>query len=252
MVLPDRRRVDELRAAELRPGVHPHDDRGRNVARREDVVAQLRVRLGAERRPVAPHVELARVPLDHVDRRIAPLRVVVVARREVDPEGAFVRVAERVSPQRLALEDVLLEPSRERVAPGSAHAFGELHGLRSASVRCARTCASAIRSCASESRSRIVTVSSASVCSSIGEGERRADLVLPPVAPADRAAVVVLDLRVDAQLLEQRARLRDHVGVLADQRQHGSLDRCQRGVEAKHRSLVVPRRPLRRTRRSGT
>jgi hypothetical protein len=45
--------------------------------------------------------------------------------------------------------------------------FGAVQPRRSSSASRARTCDSAIRSCASESRSRIVTVSSSSVCSSI-------------------------------------------------------------------------------------
>src|SRR6478609_9052673 len=50
--------------------------------------------------------------------------------------------------------------------------------------------------------------------------ERRADLVLAPVALADVAAVVVLDGHPLAQLLVDRARLLG-VAVLAQQRQHG-------------------------------
>ncbi len=134
VVAPDRGRVEELRAAELRPGVDPDDDRGRHVPGCEHVVAELRERLCAERRPVAPHVELAGVALDHVDRRVATFRLVLVTRREVDPQGPLVRVAERVPAERLAREDVLVEASGLRVAPGRRHAFGVVQGRRSASA----------------------------------------------------------------------------------------------------------------------
>ena len=96
---------------------------------------------------------------------------------------------------------------------------GERLGASAALVGLRRNCHSAaragraegatppigIRSCASESRSRIVTVSSSSVCSSIVSAERRADLVLTAVAAADRAAVVVLDAR-SAGAAPRRAR----------------------------------------------
>jgi hypothetical protein len=52
---------------------------------------------------------MARVALEDVDGRVAPIGLVVVARRDVDPERARRRVAERVVPERLTLEDVLLD-----------------------------------------------------------------------------------------------------------------------------------------------
>ena len=111
------RRVDELAAAERRPRVDPDEDRRRRVALGEQLVHQLREVL-AERRPVAPAVELPGQPLDHVDRRVALIGIVVVARRHVDPERPHVRVAERVALQHLALEGVLVEAAGELVRPG--------------------------------------------------------------------------------------------------------------------------------------
>ena len=77
---------------------------GRRSSAGEEVVGELR-EVAPERRAVAPHVELAGEALDHVDRGVAAIRLVVVARRQVDPERPLVRVAERVSAQRVALED---------------------------------------------------------------------------------------------------------------------------------------------------
>src|SRR5207248_6548702 len=54
--------------------------------------------------------------LDHVQRRIAPVRV-VVAGRHVHPERPRTRIAERVVAQHVALEDVLLEPAGELARP---------------------------------------------------------------------------------------------------------------------------------------
>ena len=90
---------------------------GGDVAAREQLVDELR-EVPPERRAVAPHVELPRQALDHVDRRVAALRVVVVAGRHVDPERPHVRVAERVVLQHLALELVLVEAAGELVGPG--------------------------------------------------------------------------------------------------------------------------------------
>src|SRR5205823_13547893 len=84
-------------------------------------------RLRAEGRPVPPHVELARVTLDDVDRRVAPVGLVLVTRRDVDPERSLVRIAERVPAQRLGDDDVLVEAARSVVRPW-IHSAGELPG----------------------------------------------------------------------------------------------------------------------------
>ena len=68
--------------------------------------------------------------------------------------------------------------------------------------------------------------------------ERRADLVLAPVALADVAALVVLGAHVRAQLLVDLARLL-RVAVLAQQRQHGDLDRRHRRVQPQHGALLA-------------
>ena len=109
-------RVEELAAAEGRPGVHPHDHAGWRLANREQLVGELG-EVAAEGGAIAPHVELTGQPLDHVDGGVAPLRLVVVAGRHVHPERPLVRVAERVVAQRRALEDVLLIASGRLRAP---------------------------------------------------------------------------------------------------------------------------------------
>ena len=63
--------------------------------------------------------------------------------------------------------------------------------------------------------------------------ERRPDLVLAPVAPADRAAVVVLRRHVAPQILVDRARLL-RVPGLAQQREDRDLDGRERRVQAQH------------------
>ena len=68
------------------------------------------------------------------------------------PERCSVATAGTTSNERLAAQDSV---------------FGELHGSASRSSRCSRARAIEMRSCASESRSRIVIVSSSSVWSSI-------------------------------------------------------------------------------------
>ena len=110
-VAPGPRRVDELAAAERRPGVHEHDE-----ARRRELVDELR-EVAAERDAVPPHVELPGQALEDVDGRVAALGVLVVAGRDVDPERPEVRVAERVSAQELALDDVLVEAPLELGRP---------------------------------------------------------------------------------------------------------------------------------------
>ena len=111
------RRVEKLAAAERSPGVDPNQHRRRRLARGEELVHQLR-RVLAERRAVAPHVELARQALDQVDRRVAALALVVVAGRHVDPERPHVRVAEDVPSQGLALESVFFEAAGNVCGPG--------------------------------------------------------------------------------------------------------------------------------------
>src|SRR6266480_551826 len=103
------RGIEELAPAERGPAVDPRDDDGRRPAACEEVVCELRV-VPAERRAVPPHVELTGEPLDHVDRREPLARVVVVPGRDVDPQWSVGWVPERVAPERLALDRVLLEP----------------------------------------------------------------------------------------------------------------------------------------------
>src|SRR3954470_10657728 len=66
-----------------------------------------------------------------------------------------------------------------------------------------------------------------------GDAERRADLVLAPVAPADRAGVVELDVPALPQGGREVFGLRRQVGV-ARKRQHGDLDRREPRVEPQH------------------
>jgi hypothetical protein len=89
------RRVEELAAAQGRPGVDPHQDGGRGLAGGEELVHQFR-RVLAECRAIAPHVQLSGQALDQVDRGVAVLRLVVVAGRRVDPERSHMWISERV------------------------------------------------------------------------------------------------------------------------------------------------------------
>jgi hypothetical protein len=113
-------RVEELAAAERRPAVHPDDDRGWGLAACEQLVGELG-EVFAEWRAVPPHVELAGEALDDVDRRVAAFRLVVVARRRVDPQRPLVRVAERVPAELVADDRVLVEAAlgieRPRIHP---------------------------------------------------------------------------------------------------------------------------------------
>ena len=131
-------RVDELRAADRRPGVD-EDDARVDVG----VVEQLE-----EGRPeggaVAPHVELAGEALEDVDRRPAG-----VGRRRVDPERPLVRVAERVAAQRLAREHVLVERPSHPAVISAAPARAPATPTR---------CAGAIRSCRRIAASATVTI----------------------------------------------------------------------------------------------
>jgi len=68
VVVPDARRVEELRAAVRGPRVDEHDERGRAAFVGEQGVDELE-HVRAERGAVSPHVELAGEPLDQVDRR---------------------------------------------------------------------------------------------------------------------------------------------------------------------------------------
>src|ERR671918_357000 len=110
-------RVEELAATERGPAVDPYHDAGWDLTRSDPAVGQLREG-GAHRWPVPPHVELAGEPLDHVDGRVAPFGLLVVARRDVHPQRAAMWVAERVPAERLALQDVFVEPAGGLTRPG--------------------------------------------------------------------------------------------------------------------------------------
>src|SRR5205823_9257308 len=102
--------------AERGPRVDVDEQARRRVASREHLVDELREVL-PEGAAVAPHVDLPGQALDDVDRRVAPLRVGVVARWQVDPERPNVRIAERVVLEDLALELELVEPAGQVVRP---------------------------------------------------------------------------------------------------------------------------------------
>jgi hypothetical protein len=57
--------------------------------------------------------------LDEIDRRERLGRVVVVGRREVDPDRTFVWVAERVALQSLADDRFFIEPPTQLDRPGT-------------------------------------------------------------------------------------------------------------------------------------
>ena len=84
-------RIEELTATEGGPGVDPDDEAGWGAAG-EELVDQLGDRR-TESGPVAPLVELTGQPLDLVERRVAPIGLVIIARRQVDPERPLVGVA---------------------------------------------------------------------------------------------------------------------------------------------------------------
>jgi hypothetical protein len=117
-VVPARsRRVDELAAPVRGPRVHED-----HYARRHVAVGQQRVHgLGerrAKRRAVVPHRDRARVALDDVYRRIAPLGILVVARRHIHLDGAVGGVAERVVRQKRAGDGLPLDAAGERPLVG--------------------------------------------------------------------------------------------------------------------------------------
>ena len=118
-VAPGAGRVEELRAAVARPGVDEHDDRVRAGARGEQRVEGLDHRR-LERVAREPHVELARVALDHVDRGQRARVVALDAGRAVDVERAAGRVAERVVGEHVGLDDEPVERPVHRPLPGSA------------------------------------------------------------------------------------------------------------------------------------
>ena len=87
------RRVHELRPPVRGPGVHPHHDARRRLARGEHGVGGLGERLvvGVA---IGPHGEVPGVALDDVDRR-QPFGALVVAGRHVHPQGPFDGIPER-------------------------------------------------------------------------------------------------------------------------------------------------------------
>src|SRR5581483_452890 len=110
-----------------RPGVDEDDHRRRAVFLPEQAVDALR-RARPEGGAIPPHVELPGHALDQVDGRETTVGLGVVRRREVDPERADVRVAERVVAQDVALDLELVEATHGLARPG-------LHGR--ASIRLA-------------------------------------------------------------------------------------------------------------------
>jgi hypothetical protein len=114
------RGVDELAAAVRGPRVDEHDEAGRCPAGSEELVGGLGEG-GPERRPVVPHREHPGVALQHVDARVAPVGLVVVARWHVDLQRPVGGIAERVVPEQLAPDDVVVEAAGEVGGVGQRH-----------------------------------------------------------------------------------------------------------------------------------
>ncbi len=111
--------VQVLGAAVRGPGVHEDDDRIRTFAGGEHGVDPLEdIRLKGLATP--PGVELAEVPLDHVDARQRPRVIVLDAGRAVDVERAPRRIPERVGGEELGVDEQPVERAGEGTLPGRA------------------------------------------------------------------------------------------------------------------------------------
>src|SRR2546430_15214865 len=100
-------RVDVLATTHRRPGVDVDEDAGWRAAGGELGVGQLG-EVSPHGWPIPPHVDLAGQAHDHVDARIAALRIRLIPGRQVDPERAAVGIAERILLEHLALEEMLV------------------------------------------------------------------------------------------------------------------------------------------------
>src|SRR5437588_3501922 len=104
VVAPGGRRVHELAATERGPAVYPYQDARWSFSPGEHLIGQFREVL-PEGRAVAPHVELAGQALYHINRWVTPRWLLVVARRQVDPDWPRVWVAQGVIFEDLTFED---------------------------------------------------------------------------------------------------------------------------------------------------
>src|SRR5579885_2150375 len=108
---------EELATTERGPAVDPDEDARGSLAFREEFVGHFR-EIFPEGRTVAPHIKLARQPLNQVNARVAPLLLLIVAGRQIDPQRALIGVAERITLESLALENDLIKTSSEISRPG--------------------------------------------------------------------------------------------------------------------------------------
>jgi hypothetical protein len=100
-------RVDVLAPAQRGPTVDIDKNAGLGPAGGELGIGQLR-EVSAECGAVSPHVDLAGKPHDHVDARIAALRIDVVTGWQINPERPTVRIAQGVAFQDLTRKDVFV------------------------------------------------------------------------------------------------------------------------------------------------
>ena len=114
-VAPGARRVDELRAAQPRPGIDVHDHGRRRPGHPRRV--QLLDWIPLPRPPVAPHVDRVGEPLQDVDGRESALRLGVVGGWQLHEQRPHMRVPQRIAGERLAVDDALLDPPDHRVGP---------------------------------------------------------------------------------------------------------------------------------------
>ena len=111
-------RVDVLAAAVPGPGVDVDHERGRRRPAREHLISGLDERL-PERAAVSPHIDITAISHYDVNDRVTAIAVllVVVARRQVDQNRPFERIAQRIAPQQLARNYLLVDPSGELPRP---------------------------------------------------------------------------------------------------------------------------------------
>lgn len=113
-------RVNELRTPVCGPGIDIDHQARRRLAAGEEFVGGL-----WEREPVGtavrPHRYLACVALEHVYRRVPPGRLIVIARRHVNPQRAISWIPKCVAGKGPRRHDVAIDPPNQFLLPWHRH-----------------------------------------------------------------------------------------------------------------------------------
>src|SRR6266542_3211220 len=104
MIAPGGGRVQKLTAAQRGPAINPHHDAGWCLASSKQLISQF-WKILSERRTIAPHIKLPRQPLNHINRGITSLRLLIISWRYIYPQRPLIWIVQWITLKHLTAKN---------------------------------------------------------------------------------------------------------------------------------------------------